>query len=128
MSTEKSKSEADLSSSNASDQEDNWGYDLYPERRGEAPKPKWWQMAFFGEGRTSLDRTNCEQNVYKCFQNSKLMGVCDLDEMDDFHGFLHCRSIGKINVQSSKSLRMVRIIPFPVYQTSLQKLSCIAVK
>ena len=101
MSEEKSKSEATVSHTDDGDQEENWGYDLYPERRGEAPKPKWWQMAFFGEGRTSLDRTNCEQNVYKCFQNSKPMGVYNLVKMYNFHGFLHCRSIGKINVQSS---------------------------
>lgn len=53
------------------DKEDNWGYDLYPERRGEAPKAKWWQVAFFGDGRNTLDRTECEKNVYYCFQNSK---------------------------------------------------------
>ena len=101
MSEENSKSEATVSHTADGDQEENWGYDLYPERRGEAPKPKWWQMAFFGEGRTSLDRTNCEQNVYKCFQNSKPMGVYNPVKMYNFHGFLHCRSIGKINVQSS---------------------------
>lgn len=52
------------------DKEDNWGYDLYPERRGETPKPKWWQTAMFGDGRTNIDKTKCERNVYNCFQNS----------------------------------------------------------
>nr|CAG4650450.1 EOG090X0CKN [Sida crystallina] len=55
------------------DREDKWGYDLYPERRGETPTPKWWQMAFFGEGRTSVEKTHCERNVYNCFQNSPLV-------------------------------------------------------
>lgn len=53
-----------------SDREDQWGYDLYPERRGEAPRPKWWQIAFFGDGRTNIDKVRCERNVYHCFQNS----------------------------------------------------------
>jgi inner membrane protease ATP23 len=53
------------------DQEDNWGYDLYPERRGEAPRPKWWQVAFFGAGQTNIEKTSCERNVYDCFENSK---------------------------------------------------------
>nr|CAG4635040.1 EOG090X0CKN [Alona affinis] len=55
------------------DKEDNWGYDLYPERRGETPTPKWWQVAMFGDGRTNIDKTKCERNVYDCFQNSPLV-------------------------------------------------------
>nr|CAG4651294.1 EOG090X0CKN [Simocephalus serrulatus]SVE94477.1 EOG090X0CKN [Simocephalus serrulatus] len=55
------------------DKEDNWGYDLYPERRGETPKTKWWQLAMFGGGQTNIERTNCERNVYNCFQNSPLV-------------------------------------------------------
>lgn len=53
------------------DKEDDWGYDLYPERRGVTPQPKWWQVALFGAGQTNVERTNCERNVYNCFQNSK---------------------------------------------------------
>nr|CAG4643473.1 EOG090X0CKN [Ilyocryptus agilis] len=55
------------------DKEDNWGYDLYPERKGKAPIPSWWKIAFFGDGRTNIDKTNCERNVYKCFQDSPLV-------------------------------------------------------
>ena len=53
------------------DKEDKWGYDLYPERRGETPKSKWWQVAFFGSGRNVSEKINCERNVYDCFQNSE---------------------------------------------------------
>ena len=54
------------------DKEDDWGYDLYPERRGETVPTKWWKVAFFGAGQTNTERTACERNVYNCFQNSKL--------------------------------------------------------
>lgn len=57
------------------DKEDNWGYDLYPERRGKAPVPEWWKIAFFGEGRTNIDKTNCERSVYKCFETSMLLVI-----------------------------------------------------
>ncbi|KAI9562732.1 hypothetical protein GHT06_010186 [Daphnia sinensis] len=55
------------------DKEDNWGYDLYPERRGEAAQAKWWQVALFGAGQTKTEKTACERNVYNCFQNSPLV-------------------------------------------------------
>ena len=55
------------------DTEDNWGYDLYPERRGETPMPKWWQVLTLGDGRTNIDKTKCERNVYKCFKDSKFL-------------------------------------------------------
>ncbi len=54
------------------DKEDDWGYDLYPERRGETVPIKWWQAAFFGAGQTNTERTSCERNVYNCFQNSNI--------------------------------------------------------
>nr|CAG4645085.1 EOG090X0CKN [Leptodora kindtii] len=55
------------------DRDDQWGYDLYPERRGDVPPVPWWQIAFFGAGRTTIDRVRCERNVYNCFQNSPLV-------------------------------------------------------
>nr|SVE74422.1 EOG090X0CKN [Daphnia barbata] len=55
------------------DKEDNWGYDLYPERRGDAPRPKWWQVALFGAGQDNTEKTACERNVYNCFLNSPLV-------------------------------------------------------
>nr|CAG4642008.1 EOG090X0CKN [Eurycercus lamellatus] len=68
-----SENDSKTSSAAPVDQEDNWGYDLYPERKGQTPKPSWWQMAFFGNGRIAMDRTHCERNVYNCFQNSPLV-------------------------------------------------------
>nr|CAG4648860.1 EOG090X0CKN [Polyphemus pediculus] len=60
-------------SSPKDENDNNWGYDLYPERRGETPKTDWWKVAFFGDGRTTTDKVKCERNVYNCFQNSPLV-------------------------------------------------------
>ncbi|PNF29717.1 Mitochondrial inner membrane protease ATP23-like protein [Cryptotermes secundus] len=51
----------------------DWGYDLYPERRGEKYKPSWTKMIFHGEGRENLDKLRCEENVYNCVKNSPLV-------------------------------------------------------
>jgi inner membrane protease ATP23 len=48
----------------------NWGYDLYPERRGEKYKPSWTKVIFRGEGKENLDKLRCEENVYNCVKNS----------------------------------------------------------
>lgn len=50
-----------------------WGYDLYPERRGEAFKPKWTRVLFGLEGQENIDRYKCEQNVYWCVKNGPLV-------------------------------------------------------
>lgn len=65
------------------DRDDQWGYDLYPERRGDVPPVPWWQIAFFGAGRTTIDRVRCERNVYNCFQNSKR--VCIYEILSHFY-------------------------------------------
>lgn len=49
----------------------NWGYDLYPERRG-TPKSSFFKK-YFWEGRQNIDKLNCETNVYKCIKNSPLI-------------------------------------------------------
>lgn len=46
----------------------NWGYDLYPERRGRY-KPTFFSR-LIGEGKEELTRLKCEGNVYKCIKNS----------------------------------------------------------
>jgi inner membrane protease ATP23 len=61
----KSKNEKDEISDPA-----NWGYDLYPERRGEKYKPSWTKVIFRGEGRENIDKLRCEKNVYNCVKNS----------------------------------------------------------
>ncbi|PSN36776.1 hypothetical protein C0J52_19397 [Blattella germanica] len=48
-----------------------WGYDLYPERRGEKYKPSWTNILFRGEGKETYDKLRCEENVYNCVKNSK---------------------------------------------------------
>jgi inner membrane protease ATP23 len=48
----------------------DWGYDLYPERRGEKYKPSWTKMIFRGEGKENFDKLKCEENVYNCVKNS----------------------------------------------------------
>ncbi|KAM8717379.1 hypothetical protein ACLKA7_004126 [Drosophila subpalustris] len=50
-----------------------WGYDLYPERRGETYKPKLSRILFGAEGKENIDRYKCEQNVYWCVKNGPLV-------------------------------------------------------
>lgn len=50
-----------------------WGYDLYPERRGEAFKPKLSRVLLGFEGQENIDRYKCEQNVYWCVKNGPLV-------------------------------------------------------
>ncbi|KAK8721584.1 hypothetical protein OTU49_012790 [Cherax quadricarinatus] len=54
-------------------QEEKWGYDLYPERRGEKYKPSLAKIALLGEGRESADKMKCEKNVWGCVQSSPLV-------------------------------------------------------
>ncbi|XP_035729420.1 mitochondrial inner membrane protease ATP23 homolog isoform X2 [Vespa mandarinia] len=49
----------------------NWGYDLYPERRGRY-KPTFFRK-LIGEGKEEITRLKCEGNVYKCIKNSQLV-------------------------------------------------------
>jgi len=48
----------------------DWGYDLYPERRGEKYQPSWTKVLFRGEGKENFDKLRCEENVYNCVKNS----------------------------------------------------------
>ena len=50
-----------------------WGYDLYPERRGDKYKPSITGILFRGEGREQHDKLRCEENVYNCVKNSKYL-------------------------------------------------------
>lgn len=49
-----------------------WGYDLYPERKGEKYKPG-IRKILSGEGRENTDNIKCERNVYKCVMKSPLV-------------------------------------------------------
>ncbi|XP_055383106.1 mitochondrial inner membrane protease ATP23 homolog [Condylostylus longicornis] len=50
-----------------------WGYDLYPERRGETFKPSWGRVLLGLEGRETTDKIRCERNVFWCVKNSPLV-------------------------------------------------------
>ncbi|XP_055681733.1 mitochondrial inner membrane protease ATP23 homolog [Lutzomyia longipalpis] len=60
----KSKVDTDLS---------KWGYDLYPERKGEKYKTSWTKVISGVEGRENIDKVKCERNVFKCVKNSPLV-------------------------------------------------------
>lgn len=50
-----------------------WGYDLYPERRGEKYKPTWTKILFRGEGKEQQDKLRCEEHVYYCVKKSPIV-------------------------------------------------------
>lgn len=50
---------------------DLWGSDMYPERRGAKIKHTWLQTLLCIQQRESIDKNKCENNVYQCVQDSK---------------------------------------------------------
>nr|CAI5840328.1 unnamed protein product [Callosobruchus analis] len=65
------------SSSNLPEDASQWGYDLYPDRRGassKSEKPSRSVLDYItGKGRDNLDKIRCERNVYKCVKESPLV-------------------------------------------------------
>lgn len=57
-------------SANESTDNDTWGTDMYPERKGAKLKRSWIKTMIGLEGRESIDNTRCESNVYYCIKNS----------------------------------------------------------
>ncbi|XP_043282279.1 mitochondrial inner membrane protease ATP23 homolog isoform X2 [Venturia canescens] len=53
--------------------EEKWGYDLYPERRGERHRTNWVRAFFMLEGRDAMQKVRCEKNVYECVRSSPLV-------------------------------------------------------
>ncbi|KAK2703049.1 hypothetical protein QYM36_018394 [Artemia franciscana] len=53
--------------------DDEWGYDLYPGRKGETYKPSLFQKLWLGEGRDMFDHIRCESNVVSCMKDSPLV-------------------------------------------------------
>lgn len=49
-----------------------WGYDLYPERRGDF-KNSISNVVLMKEGRETMDRIRCERNIYNCVKKSPLV-------------------------------------------------------
>lgn len=50
--------------------EEAWGYDLYPERRGTF-SPKLSNILLGKEGKEGIEKFKCEKNVFECVKNSK---------------------------------------------------------
>lgn len=71
--TNESESNAEEKQSPAESTNEGWGYDLYPERRGETYKPRWSRVLFGLEGTENLDKIKCERNIYWCVKNSPLV-------------------------------------------------------
>jgi len=62
-----------------------WGYDMYPERRGEKQERSWFKLLIGAAGRESIDKNRCEENVYKCVKDSTIffyvMHILDGEEI-----------------------------------------------
>lgn len=56
----------------ANEEGKEWGYDLYPERRGPRNVPGLKNL-MQGKGREQIDKIRCERNVYKCIKTSPLV-------------------------------------------------------
>lgn len=65
------KDESSAGDGAVGDNGDLWGSDMYPERRGGKYKRSWFKMLFGAQGRESIDKNKCEDNVYRCVKNSK---------------------------------------------------------
>ncbi|GJQ68345.1 hypothetical protein Trydic_g16939 [Trypoxylus dichotomus] len=67
----KEQSESDTSKKHSEKPEGGteWGYDLYPERRG----AKSAGVESFIKGRSNIDKIKCERNVYICIKESPLV-------------------------------------------------------
>jgi len=50
-----------------------WGSDMYPERRGGKIHSSWFKSLIGFAGRESIDKNRCEDNVYRCIKDSKLL-------------------------------------------------------
>lgn len=61
------------SSSSSSHGSSEWGYDLYPERRGAKPSSSFTDMLLGRNGRGSYRKIDCERSVYKCIKTSPLV-------------------------------------------------------
>lgn len=67
------KNESDVSQGTALDNEDLWGSDMYPERRGRKFQHSWFKILIGTQGRESIDKNRCEHNVYKCIKESPII-------------------------------------------------------
>jgi len=66
------RDESGISQEAALDNEDLWGSDMYPERRGKKFQHSWFKILLGAQGRESIDKNRCEHSVYKCIKESKI--------------------------------------------------------
>ncbi|XP_018322804.1 mitochondrial inner membrane protease ATP23 homolog [Agrilus planipennis] len=69
---EEKKTEENIKSPSKNDSGREWGYDLYPERRGKVSHSL-MEIIFQGKGTEDVDKIKCERNVYKCIKQSPLV-------------------------------------------------------
>lgn len=72
---ENKEKESNKSGATTEKEEDyaQWGYDLYPERRGS--QPSGFFKKYFWDGRQNLSKLKCETNVYKCVKDSPIINL-----------------------------------------------------
>ncbi|KYN29075.1 PREDICTED: mitochondrial inner membrane protease ATP23 homolog isoform X2 [Trachymyrmex cornetzi] len=70
---EEKRDESGVSQGTALDNENLWGSDMYPERRGGKFQHSWLKILFGAQGRESIDKNRCEHNVYKCIQEGPII-------------------------------------------------------
>jgi inner membrane protease ATP23 len=54
-------------------EKNKWGYELYPERRGDKLERNWAKLLVGMEGKENITKLKCERNVYNCVKNSPLI-------------------------------------------------------
>lgn len=64
---------SDVNSKEANIKLKDFGYDMYPERRGKRYSPSTSEILFHGKGKEFTEKFKCEKNVYACVQKSKLI-------------------------------------------------------
>ncbi|XP_018048620.1 PREDICTED: mitochondrial inner membrane protease ATP23 homolog isoform X2 [Atta colombica] len=70
---EEKRDESGNSQEAALNNEDLWGSDMYPERRGKKFQHSWFKILLGAQGRESIDKNRCEHNVYKCIKESPII-------------------------------------------------------
>ncbi|XP_026464143.1 mitochondrial inner membrane protease ATP23 homolog [Ctenocephalides felis] len=65
--------DAENTNSSSSTEQKEWGYDLYPERRGQKYSPSLKKIILGIEGRESTDKLKCEKNVFACIKKSPIV-------------------------------------------------------
>lgn len=65
----------EAAAANNSINDDLWGSDMYPERRGAKSNYGWFKWLIGAAGRESIDKAKCENNVYRCIKDSTIFFI-----------------------------------------------------